>query len=749
MARRSQRSGKRAGHRRGRYVKRGNGRPQKRKTESASMGLEENKILTLLAVEGRPMALSEIKDSLGVTRRAGKVLTSQLASLCREELLTLTRQGHYELSESGQLTTGIISMNPRGFGFVTPREVEAEGRDAGQDIFIPPGNLETAMHGDRVLVRCFSSRRKERREGRVVAVLSRATNRLVGVFSKTSRNAGQVVPEDDRYPFTVRVSGKDIGPTDNGDAVVVEFTSLIAGSNQPIGRIVEILGDPDSLVVQTEMTIRSRGLPNRFSPAVEEEVSRLDGKITMHKDRLDLREIPHVTIDGETARDFDDAVAVEVVNGGYRLYVSIADVSHYVRIGTALDREAYQRGTSVYFPNMVVPMLPERLSNDLCSLVPEEDRYAFTAILDFNAHGKRVGQTFHKSIIRSFHRLTYTKVKQVLVDHDESLVAELSAILPALKTMAELAGHLEKMRQNRGSIGFEIPEAAIEIDEQGQIADIKVQSRNMAHKLIEEFMLAANEAVAESLAKKKIPTLYRIHEEPEAQKVESFCEFAESLGLRLPSGQKDPVWFGKVLELSVGAPKEYVISNLLLRAMQQARYSPDNAGHFGLAAPFYTHFTSPIRRYPDLMVHRVLVHLLSAKKGLSSAKGKEKKQSSLVEAGTFLSQRERAAEEAEREVREKMKVRFMAERIGQVFDGIIAGVTSFGLFVELFDTSISGAIAMTDLTDDYYSYDDKNHRLVGRLSKQVLQLGDVVQVQVASVEVHRRRINFTLEKKIG
>ncbi len=736
MARRGQQSEKRGGRRRGRFAKRGNGRPLKRQSESIAIGLEENKILQLLGVENRPMDLAEIKDRLAVSRRTGKMFVAKLAGLCREELVELTRQGHYKLCQTGSLTTGIISMNPRGFGFVTPVEVESQGRSAGRDIFIPPSKLETAIHGDRVLVR-IASRRGDRQEGLVIAVLARSTNRLVGVYAKESRHAGLVKPEDERYPFTVRVSGKDIGPTQDGDAVVVEFTSLIAGRNQPIGRIVEILGDPESLTVQTEMTIRSRGLPYRFSPGVEEEVARLDGKITLQPGRKDLRKIPHVTIDGETARDFDDAVAVEKSKAGYRLYVSIADVSHYVQPGTALDREAYQRGTSVYFPNKVVPMLPERLSNDLCSLVPNKDRFAFTAILDFDRHGKRVGHKFHKSIIRSFHRLTYTEVKQVLADRNQQLMVKLAEIVPGLDTMATLAGHLAKRRQSRGSIGFEIPEAVIQINDQGKITDLVVEERNVAHKLIEEFMLAANEAVAEALASQKIPTLFRIHEKPDEQKVESFSEFAETLGIRLPRGQRDPAWFDKVLKQTAGTPREYVISNLLLRAMQQARYSPENAGHFGLAASFYTHFTSPIRRYPDLMVHRVLNRLLSSKKG-------KDKTPNLIEAGAFLSQRERSAEEAEREVREKMKVRFMAERVGEIFEGIISGVTNFGLFVELLTTNINGGLAMTDLTDDYYSLDEKNHRLVGRLSNRVLQLGDLIRVEVKSVEVHRRRINFTL-----
>jgi ribonuclease R len=340
-----------------------------------------------------------------------------------------------------------------------------------------------------------------------------------------------VTPEDDRYPFTVRV---DRGKAQDGDAVVVAISDFTQAGREMAGRIAEVLGDPADLLVQTEMTIRSLGLPHRFSAEVEAEVAALDPAIVLGPGRADLRAIPHVTIDGETARDFDDAVAVEEKKGGYRLYVSIADVGHYVRPGTALDHEAYQRGTSVYFPNKVVPMLPERLSNDLCSLVPGQDRLAFTAIIDFDRKGHRQDMRFTKSVIKSRHRLTYTKVKAMVADKDAALLAEYRDITADLTRMAALARQLEKQRLDRGSIGFEIPEAAIVIDEAGHIAAVRRLERNLAHKLIEEFMLAANEAVAEALADRKAPTLYRIHEQPDATKVEEFATFTATLGLRMP-----------------------------------------------------------------------------------------------------------------------------------------------------------------------------------------------------------------------
>jgi ribonuclease R len=458
------------------------------------------------------------------------------------------------------------------------------------------------------------------------------------------------------------------------------------------------------------------------------------------KGRLDLRRIPHVTIDGETARDFDDAVAVEKTAKGWRLYVSIADVSYYVKPGSALDGEAYERGTSVYFPNRVVPMLPERLSNNLCSLVPNVPRPTFTAIMEFDRQGKRLSQKFSKSIIISHHRLTYTIVKEIIVDKDNALVSKYSDILNQLQEMAQLAAVLEKKRLARGSIGFAIPEAQVLIDAEDGVSDVIRSERNMAHKLIEEFMLAANEAVAFTLAAESFPTLYRIHESPDDVKVMEFTTFARTLGLHISANGGSPKWFGKVLRLVAGTPKEYIVNNILLRTMQRARYSPENLGHFGLAADYYTHFTSPIRRYPDLIVHRTLFTLLTKKKGGSSSPAPD-----LQQAGDFLSARERAAVSAEREMTERLQVRFMAEKIGESFEGIVSGVTSFGLFIELLDHFVSGAIEIAKLKGDYFHFDDKNYRLVGAQTNKIFQVGDIIRIKVESVDTRQRRINFVLE----
>lgn len=620
-----------------------------------------------------------------------------------------------------------LFVHPRGFAFATPVG-EAAGR-FGKDIFIPPDALAGAMHGDTVLVELVAHRR-DRAEGRVMEVVKRGITRLVG-FYVAGRATGLVTPEDPRLPFSVVIKRQQSLGATNGAAVVVEIVKFREQGN-PEGKIIEVLGDPARPEVQTEMALRAFALPFVFSDETLAETEALSAKVRVDKGRTDLRKIPHVTIDSETARDFDDAVALESSGKGFRLYVSIADVSHYVRPGTALDQEAYARGTSVYFPSKVVPMLPERISNGLCSLVPGEDRYAFTAIIEFDGKGRRRKARFVKSVINSYHRLTYTKVAAMLSDHDPALRKQYADVLPALEEMGRLAALINRQRMERGSIGFEIPEAAIALDEEGAIASISRSERNMAHKLIEEFMLSANEAVADHLAAAKIDTLYRIHEEPDPTKVTEFAEFGRCMGLELPTGS-GPAWFGQVLALVAGTPREYIVSNLLLQAMQQARYAPRNVGHFGLASPCYTHFTSPIRRYPDLMVHRALAAQTGEGEGRDTA-----------EAGEFLSRRERLAVEAERNVVERLVALYMADKVGDEFAAVISGVAAFGLFVELTELMVSGAVALADMTDDYYEVDEKSHRLIGRRNNRTYQIGKLIRVRLVKVDRERRRLSFVL-----
>ena len=636
-----------------------------------------------------------------------------------------------------------LSMHPRGFGFAMLSEPEAAARFS-RDIFLPPDALGGAVHGDRILVQVVKSR-GDRTEGRVAEVLERGITRLVGTYV-AGVATGLVTPEDDRLPFRVVVRREQSNGARNGEAVVVEVTRFKEQGNHE-GRIVEVLGNPAEARVQIEIAIRSFDLPHRFDAELMAQVAALDDRIGSEPGRLDLRDIAHVTIDSESARDFDDAVAIEPLpKEGFRLYVSIADVSHYVQPGTPLDREAYARGTSVYFPGRVVPMLPERLSNDLCSLVPHHDRYTMSAIIDFDQQGRRRKVSFGKSLIRSRHRLTYTKVKAILEDRDPELCQQYADVLPDLERLGDLAARLNRARMARGSIGFEIPEADIELDEEGHIERISRSERNMAHKIIEECMLAANEAVAEFLEEQQAETLYRIHEDPDPLKVAEFAEFARCMGLKVPSGDPGPKWFGQVLKLVAGTPREYIVSSLLLRSMQQARYAPENAGHFGLAASHYTHFTSPIRRYPDLMVHRALARLGGGKKGAKQKKGAEAAVTTVdvAAAGTWLSRRERVAIDAERNATERLVALYMADRVGEEFEAVVSGIGSFGMFVELIEIMITGAVALTEMKDDYYEVDEKSHRLVGRRHNKVYQIGNPVRVRLASVEQRRRRLNFVI-----
>ena len=699
----------------------------------------EDKIVGFIYANGGQASRKEIAIGLDLPSRGKrKELEHTLQALCLGK--TLSCKGDLFRNHNLQnLVEAIISSHPRGFAFARPLTEKKDTRE--NDIFIPPGHTSTANHGDRALIRLTKARR-DKQEGRVVMVLQRATTRIVGTFQTN----GLVVPEDDRFTYHVRIDPTQDGGAKAGEVVVAEVFDFSSGPHRPTGRITKIIGNSDDPSVQADIVIYLHELPFEFTPETLEQIKHLDSEIKPQEGRVDLREIPHVTIDGETAKDFDDAVAIEKKGDRYRLYVSIADVSHYVTPGSPLDTDAYLRGTSVYFPGRVVPMLPERLSNDLCSLVPDKNRFAFTAILDFDKQGKLQGKQFTKSIIRSHQRFTYTTVFDILSSPAEAKIRQsYKPFCQPLEMMAELAALLTSRREKRGSIGFEIPEPEIHLDTEGRIDHISRSSRNQAHKLIEEFMLAANEAVAaaftESDESRRFDFLYRIHEQPDPLKVEGFVEFAKSLGLPLAKESSQPRWFAKIVEAVKGSPKEYIISNLLLRTMKQARYSADNAGHFGLAASDYCHFTSPIRRYPDLMVHRAIQSLLGRdKKGQSSKKA----YSAVDEAGEFLSGRERTAVDAEREVVERLQVRYISNHLDEEFDGIVSGVASFGIFVELLESFISGAIPIADLTGDYYEIDEKKHRIIGKRSGRVLQIGDQIRVAVNEVNIQRRRINFRL-----
>ncbi len=663
-----------------------------------------------------------LKDALFDLERAGKV--------GRHKKL-------WEIRETANTVKAQLSMTTRGFGFAV---LEGNVSKKQKDIYISPSAMAGASHGDTVLVQMIGNS-STRPEGRVVQVLNRAFKQLCGIYMGGG-NTGYVTPDNDKIPYTVQVRRNDSMKAEDGVAVLVEITDYGSKQRQPLGKVIEILGAPDSVPVQIRMAIEQFDLPRSFPDKVEQAAAELVPLTEVRGNRKDLRYIRHVTIDGATARDFDDAIAVQKTKTGFRLFVSIADVSHYVRPGSPIDQEAYQRGTSVYLPDLVLPMLPERLSNDLCSLVPDQDRPAFTAILEFDQQGNRISEKYVKSMIRSYQRFTYDTVNSIIYLREKESRAACKSQLPMLEKAKKLAALLRKKRTDRGALGFTLPEAVITLDGD-KIGAIGRVERNQAHLLIEEFMLAANEAVAESLDRAGVPVLFRVHEKPDPLKVEGFTEAAALLGLHLAKTEISPAWFAQVLAEADQTPAEYVVNNLLLRTMQRARYTPENLGHFGLAADYYLHFTSPIRRYPDLVVHRVVQNLLAGANREQQHQVLAGK-TSLAEAGLFLSNRERVAVDVERNVQSRLAALFLRDRVEEQFDAIISGVTSFGLFVELFEYFISGAVMVKDMEDDYYRHDSKGHKLVGERTGKTYRMGEIIRVQLDHVDMLTKRITFSI-----
>jgi ribonuclease R len=695
-----------------------------------------DRLLVYLNRKKEPVSLADITRDLELAKHERTTIKEVLRGL-EQAGKVRHRKKKWQITPKARLVKAKLSLTAKGFGFAV---LEGQAAREQKDIFIPPPAVNGAGHGDTVLVRVVDGSRG-RSEGRVVEIIKRGFSRLCGIYTSGGK-VGYVTPDNDRMPFTVLIRHGNSRKAQNGQAVLVEIIDYGTSRRAPEGRILELLGNPDSPKVQIRMAIEQFGLPRSFPAKVEQAAAKLIPVTDCSDGRKDLRYIRHVTIDGITARDFDDAIAVQKTKQGFRLFVSIADVSHYVQPNSVIDLEAYARGTSVYLPDLVLPMLPERLSNDLCSLVPDQDRPAFTAILDFDKKGKRIGARFTRSLIRSYQRFTYEDVHRTVYLREPEMRKKFKSLLPMLEKAKILEKLLNKQRIQRGALGFSLPEATITMDGD-RIKSIGRVERNQAHMMIEEFMLAANEAVAETLDKAGVPVLYRVHEKPDPTKVEAFTEAARSMGLELPPTEISPAWFAGVLARAQNSPAEYVVNNLLLRTMQRARYTPENLHHFGLAAEYYLHFTSPIRRYPDLVVHRVLQNFLVRDK-----KGKPGRpvpgKTSLEEAGLFLSARERVAVDIERNVQSRLAALFLRDRVNEHFDAVISGVTSFGLFVELLEYFISGAVPINEMKDDYYNHDGKGHKLVGERTGKIYQLGDLVRVQLDHVDMLTRRITFSL-----
>ncbi|MBI4667071.1 MAG: ribonuclease R [Nitrospinae bacterium] len=680
-----------------------------------------------------PLSMREILTRLKAPSEERSRYRKKIRDLVHSGVIVRLKGDLYGLPEEMNLVTGRVQGSADGFGFLIPDD------KTQPDVFLSPRALSGAMNGDKVVARVESGR-GAKPSGQVIRVLERAHTMVPGIYER-ARNAGYVVPFDQRLNQDILIPARESGGAKPGQAVVAEITEYPSGQRQLVGRVAKVLGEADDPSVEIQVIITQYNLRQEFPRAAEQEAKACPTPSEKdYRGRLDLRARPIVTIDGETAKDFDDAVEVERLdNGQYRLGVHIADVSHYVREGTTLDREALKRGTSVYFPGSVIPMLPFELSNDLCSLKPKVDRLTLSCVMTFDRHGEMTGYQVAESVIRSVERMTYTNVAAILEGKDQDLLARYGWLEKNFKLMAELAALLRHKRAMAGAIDFDLPEPEIILDVTGRPESIITAERNVAHKLIEEFMLAANRAVAGHFLKKNIPAIYRVHDEPDPLKLEAFIEFAGSLGLRVKKGEKmTPKRMQGILGEVKGKPEEKLVTHVLLRSMKQARYTVDNIGHFGLAFEHYTHFTSPIRRYPDLVVHRLLKELLRG------PRRDEHWDTVLPSIAEQTSKTERTAEEAERDVVKLRQTQFMVDKVGEEYEGIISGVTAFGFFVELSEPPVEGLVRISSVADDYYRYDEAGHALIGQRRKKRFRLGDIVRVRVENVSVERRRIDLSL-----
>jgi ribonuclease R len=691
----------------------------------------EKRLLEILGQAGRPLLLPEIQKLLKISPDQGAWVQEGLDRLMARGDLVLIKGKRYGLTDKMNLVAGDLSVHPDGFGFLTPES-------GGKDIYIKTTDLKDAWHGDRVVARLEGARGK-RREGRIIRIIERATLELIGLLN-CAADTYYVEPEDEHLLFNLIIPAAKLEGAVPGEVVRAKVTYYPTAHLNPQGEVIEVLGPMEDAEVQTLIVVGKYSLPDQFPPEVLAEADAVTLGITDAEiaKREDLRHLPMVTIDGESARDFDDGVYVEKRPGGsYTLYVAIADVSHYLKPGSAIDQEAYQRGTSVYFPQRAVHMLPPSLSTGICSLNPGEDRLAVVVVLDYDRRGRLKQYRCTRAVIHNHARLTYTLVQKLLAEKDRKLRQQYRPFLKMLVWMGELCERLREQRYIRGSLLMSIPAAEVVLDDRGWPVDIRRLDQLLAHEVIEEFMIAANEAVAEELGE---PSVFRVHDPPDPVKMEAFRAFCKTLGFDLPKeANRDPRVLRDFLDKVRETELAPMVQLMLLRSLKQARYAGVNRGHYGLASEWYTHFTSPIRRYPDLIVHRLLTARLK-KRRLSAPPDVVE----LEEAAAYLSARERRAIEAEREMLSRMQVRCLAHRVGEVFHGLITGVTPFGFFVSLEEIFADGLVRLVDLPDDYYKYDESHQRLLGRRHRKSFALGDTVLVRVAHVDIRRRHVNLTL-----
>jgi ribonuclease R len=705
--------------------------------DSASEAQAQLKILELFAKKPKNrLTPAEILRRGGFGRDELQVIVDALRELCRDGRLVRLKKNHYAPPDRQNLIQGKVHAHPDGYGFLIPEDKDIE------DLYLNRREMRRVMHGDRVMVR-VDSKARGGTEAHVVQVLERAQKRLLGTYDEFD-GKGFLVPMDARIG-AIPLTPAAVKP-EKGKVVAAEISRYGTAMSPPQAQVVKVMGDPDDPEVQAQSIVFRYGLSTHFPEEVHRETNQIAYSMPPEElaARTDLRGLPIVTIDGENARDFDDAVHVRKTDDRYELLVSIADVAHYVRADSALDQEAYARSTSVYFPDRAIPMLPEALSNGICSLNPNEDRLTKTVAIEFNTKGEVVGSRFFNSVISSHQRMTYTNVRRILVDRDVEVLAYYGTLVDQFRLMEELAMLIYERRKARGNLDFDLPEAEIILDLQGQPENIVRAERNIAHRIIEEFMIAANEAVARHLTERDLPLLYRVHEGPDEEALEALAPFLLSLGYRLPLKKENiaPLEIQRLLAAARGKPEERLLNRVLLRSMKQAVYQPDNIGHFGLASVCYTHFTSPIRRYPDLIVHRMLDKALKGKKPKPNER--EDLLRYLQEAGKHTSKRERHAMDAEREMVDLKKAQFMMNKIGEEFTGFITSLANFGFFVELDAYFIEGLVKLSSLTDDDYDYYEKEYVIKGRRRGRKFRLGDNVRVKVARINAFRSEIDFEL-----
>lgn len=697
------------------------------------------KIVELMESKGyKPMLKEELLAHFAIDIEFKREFYKVINSLEKEGLIIKTAKEKYGPINSDYLLVGKLQGHERGYGFVIANDI-----DRG-DVFIPADAMAGAMNGDKVIANILKrSGAGKREEGSIIRILERANQQIVGTF-EDNKAFGFVIPDDKKVFHDIFIAKGSMLGARNRQKVVVEITRWPEPRRNPEGKIVEVLGYIDEKGTDILSIIKQFDLPEDFPNRVQEYAENIGQTISKNEieDRVDLRDLKTFTIDGIDAKDLDDAVSIELLeNGNYSLGVHIADVSYYVKENSILDREAYKRGNSVYLIDRVIPMLPKELSNGICSLNPREDRLALSVIMEISKSGNVVGHKILESVINSSGRLVYDDVSDYLENHDEDAKEKLKDVLVELKNMEDLMNILYDKRKRRGSIDFDFPETFIVLDEKtGRPIDIKKAERRIANRMIEEFMLITNETIAEQFFWAEVPFLYRVHEKPNEEKIASFAKFIHNLGYNLKGMEIHPKELQLLTQEIKGKKEEVVISTLLLRSLKKAKYSSDQDIHFGLAAKYYSHFTAPIRRYPDLTIHRIIKDHI---KGRLSIDKQNQLEVDLPEIAAHTSMTERRAEEAEREVDDLKKTQYMSERIGHVYEGIISSLTNFGMFIQL-ENTIEGLVHFNHMIDDYYHFDEENYYIIGERTKKRYGLGDTVKVEVIGADINRRVIDFQL-----